>query len=74
MGIVSFQEIIDSIELLSLEEQNYLFELIQKRRIQKRRSDIANNAQATLKALEIGTAKRGNLNDLKADLLGNEEE
>ena len=74
MGIVSFQEIIDSIELLSLEEQDYLFELIQKRRIQKRRSDIANNAQATLKALEIGTAKRGNLNDLKADLLGNEEE
>ncbi len=74
MGIVSFQEIIDSIELLSLEEQNYLFELIQKRRIQKRRSDIANNAQATLKALEIGTAKRGNLNDLKADLLGNEKE
>jgi hypothetical protein len=74
MGIISFQEIIDSIELMSLEEQNYLFELIQKRRIQKRRSEIANNAQATLKALEIGTAKRGNLNDLKADLLENESE
>ncbi|MDJ0618468.1 MAG: hypothetical protein QNJ63_17280 [Calothrix sp. MO_192.B10] len=74
MTIGSFQEIIDSIELLSLEEQNYLFELIQKRRIEKRRSDIANNAQATLKALEIGTAKRGNVNDLKADLLENESE
>lgn len=74
MGIVSFQEIIDSLDLLSLEEQNYLFELIQKRRIQKRRSDIANNAQTTLKALKIGTARRGNFNDLKADLLGNEEE
>jgi hypothetical protein len=74
MSIVSFQEIIDSIEVLSLEEQSYLFELIQKRRIEKRRSEIANNAQVTLTALENGTAKRGTIEDLRADLLGDDEE
>lgn len=74
MSIVSFQEIIDSIEVLPLEEQNYLFELIQKRRIEKRRSEIANNARATFNALESGTAKQGNINDLRADLLVDEEE
>ena len=68
MSIASFQEIIDSIEDMSLEEQNYLFELIQKRRIEKRRSEIAAHAQATLKAVDIGTAKRGNINDLRADV------
>ncbi len=31
MSTASFQELIDSIEQLSPEEQNYLFELIQKR-------------------------------------------
>jgi len=74
MSIASFQELIDSIEQLSLEEQNYLFELIQKRRIEFRRSEIAVNAQATLKAVETGTAKQGNFQDLKADLLGDEDE
>jgi hypothetical protein len=74
MSIASFQELIDSIEQLSLEEQNYLFELIQKRRIEFRRSEIAENAQATLKAVEEGTAKRGEIQDLRTDLLADEDE
>jgi hypothetical protein len=74
MSIASFQELIDSIEQLSPEEQNYLFELIQKRRIEKRRSSIAANATATLKAVELGTVKRGSFQDLRADLLGDEYE
>jgi hypothetical protein len=74
MSIASFQELIDSIEQLSLEEQNHLFELIQKRRIEKRRSSIAEKAQVTLKAVELGIAKQGSFQDLKADLLGDEEE
>ena len=35
-----FQEIIDSIESLSIEDQEYLFELIRKRRIENRRAEI----------------------------------
>ena len=73
MSIVSFQEIIDSIEVLSLEDQDYLLELIQKRRIEKRRSEIAKNAQLTFAGLDLGTAKKGNVDDLMADLLIDEE-
>ena len=69
MSMISFQEIIDSIEKLSIDEQNYLFELIKKRRTEKRRLEIAANAQATLESLKEGTAKTGSVDDLIADLL-----
>jgi hypothetical protein len=49
-----------------------LIELIQKRRIENRRVEIANNAREVLTALKAGTAKRGNLAQLKADLLDEE--
>ena len=68
MSIISFQEIIDSVEKLSLDEQDYLFELIKKRRIEKRRLEIAANAKATLESLKQGTAKTGSVDDLMADL------
>ncbi len=68
MSIRSFQEIIDSVEKLSLDDQDYLFELIKKRRIEKRRLEIAANAKATLESLKQGTAKKGSVNDLIADL------
>lgn len=58
MNTISFQEIIESIESLSLEDQDYLFDLIQKRRIDKRRLSILNNGEKTLKSLELGTAKK----------------
>lgn len=69
MSIISFQEIIDSLEKLSIDEQDYLFELIKKRRIEKRRLEIANNAQATLECFKQGTAKTESVDDLIADLL-----
>lgn len=46
-----------------------IFNLIKKRRIKKRREEIAQSAAETIKAFKIGTAKRGNFSDLKADLL-----
>ena len=70
---VSFQTVIEYVEELSEEEQNLLIDLIQKRRIEKRRMEIAKNARETLTALRTGTAKRGSLNDLKADLLAEDE-
>ena len=50
MSAISFQEIIDSIESLSIEDQDYLFDLIRKRRIDNRREEIARNGEETLKA------------------------
>jgi hypothetical protein len=65
-----FQEIIDSIESLSIEDQDYLFELIRKRRIENRWAEILANAQEVQQAFKDGTAKRGSVDDLIADLLG----
>ncbi|MBN3909968.1 MAG: hypothetical protein HWQ35_26545 [Nostoc sp. NMS1] len=66
---VSFQTVIEYVEALSTEEQDLLLELISKRRIEQRRKEIAANAAQILKAIRIGTAKHGNIEDLRADLL-----
>ena len=50
-----------------------MFELIRKRRIEKRRAEIAANAKEVFKAVEMGTAKRGSVEDLIADLLAKDE-
>ncbi len=72
--MITFQEIIDSIEILSIEEQDQLFELIHKRRIEARRAEIAANAKEMFKAVEMGTAKRGNFEELKSYLLADDDE
>ena len=68
-----FQEIIDSIEGLPIEDQDYLFELIRKRRIENRRAEILVNAQEVQQSFKNGTAKRGSVDDLIADLLGDDD-
>ncbi|ACK70255.1 conserved hypothetical protein [Gloeothece citriformis PCC 7424] len=65
---ISFQKVVEYVEALSPEEQDLLFSLIQKRRIDERRTEIAANANETLKAWHQGRAKRGSVNDLRADL------
>ena len=67
-----FQQIIDSIEGLSIEDQDYLFELIRKRRIENRRQEILANSEEVMKSFKDGTAKRGSVDDLIADLLGDD--
>ena len=69
-----FQNIIDSLESLSVEDQDYLFDLIRKRRIEKRRLEIKENGEETLTALANGKAKTGTAEEIKAYLLEDEEE
>jgi hypothetical protein len=69
---VSIQQVIEDFENLPLEDQDLLLELIHKRRIERRRAEIATSAAQTLAAIETGKAKRGNLADLQADLLEEE--
>ncbi len=71
---MTFQEIIDSIETLTVEEQEDLFKLIRKRRIENRRAEIAANAQEVFKAVEAGTAMKGTFEDLRSYLLAEDEE
>jgi hypothetical protein len=72
--MITFQEIIDSIETLTVEEQEDLFKLIRKRRIENRRAEIAANAQEVFKAVEAGTAMKGTFEDLRSYLLAEDEE
>ncbi|WP_293271470.1 hypothetical protein [Microcoleus sp. PH2017_02_FOX_O_A] len=71
--MMTVQEIIAQVESLSIEDQDQLFELIRKRRIENRRDEILANAQEVMEAFKNGTAKRGNVDDLIADLLGDDD-
>jgi hypothetical protein len=70
---MKMQKLIDSIEQLSIEDQDYLFELIRKRRIEQRRLEIAANAETLKQEFKQRSAKRGTVNDLIADLLEDED-
>ncbi|PSO47909.1 MAG: hypothetical protein BRC33_11180 [Cyanobacteria bacterium SW_9_44_58] len=74
MNTITLENVIEYIENLSIEEQEELFELIKKRRIERRRSEIAENAKKTFETLEQGTAVRGNVQELKSYLSSDEEE
>jgi hypothetical protein len=70
---MTFQDMVESIEQLSIEDQDELFELVRKRRIEQRRSEIFANAQRVFLAGEQGTAKRGDFADIKSYLLEDDE-
>ncbi|GAA6622636.1 hypothetical protein [Scytonema sp. NUACC26] len=69
----TLQAIIEFVEALSQDEQDVLFDLIYKRRIAKRRQEIAQNAKATMQAVSNGTAQRGTAAELMANIFGDEE-
>lgn len=71
--MMTFQKIIESIETLPVEDQDYLFDLIRRRRISQRRTEILAKAQEAMQAVKDGTAKRGSVQDLIADLLENDD-
>ena len=70
---MTLQEIINSIESLPKEERDYLFEFLKKQRIENRRVEILANAQEVMQAFKDGTAHRGSVDDLIADLLGDDD-
>jgi hypothetical protein len=45
-------------------------DLIQHRLVEKRRAEIARNAQEPLQAVRDGRAQHGSVEDLRRDLLG----
>ena len=64
----SFQIALDTVEALPLEDQETLIELIRRRLVEQRRSEIARNAESTLQAVRQGHAQRGSVVDLRRDL------
>lgn len=71
--MTTLQEIISSINSLPTEDREHLFEFLRQQRIENRRLEIVANAQEVMQAFKNGTAKRGSVNDLIADLLGDDD-
>ncbi len=71
--MMTLQEIINSINSLPTDEQEHLFEFLRQQRIDNRRVEILSNAHEVTQAFKNGTAKRGSVNDLIADLLGDDD-
>lgn len=59
---------------MSTDEKDQLFELMRQRRVEARRAEIVANAGELRQAIEAGTAKTGSVDDLIADLLGDDDE
>jgi len=72
--MMTVQEIVNSINLLSTEEREQLFELIRQRQVEERRTEIAANGERLRQSVKMGTAERfDNVEDLKSYLLADDE-
>jgi hypothetical protein len=70
---MTIQDIVRSIEQLSLEDQEELFEVMRQGRIRQQEAEILASRAELKQAIADGTAKRGTVQDLAADLLGDDD-
>ena len=68
----SFAEIAEQVQQLNLDEKEELCDLIHLWLIEQKREQFAKNASLAKAAYAEGTLKSGNLNDLMADLNGDD--
>jgi hypothetical protein len=64
------QQALEAVDKLPLADQETLVDLVQRRLVELRRTEISHNATATLRAVHEGHARYGGIDDLKRDLLG----
>ncbi|MEW6238633.1 MAG: hypothetical protein AB1656_24885 [Candidatus Omnitrophota bacterium] len=69
MNNTPIQKALDAIESLPLEDQQMLVGIMNRRLIEQRRQEIAQNAEITLQAVRENRASIGFLNDIQGDLL-----
>jgi hypothetical protein len=65
---LSFQDLIEAVESMPLDDQSMLVELINKRIIEKRRAALVDEVLEARRAFKKGKVKRGTLEDLMKDL------
>ena len=65
---VSLQNALDAVEHLTHEEQIAVLDILQRRLSEQRRTEIAQNAVATVQAVREGTVAYGTLADFKREL------
>jgi hypothetical protein len=64
----SFNAVLESIEALPTEEQEILLDLIQRRLIERRRTEIADNISQSTQEHQSGQVFRGTVDELMAEL------
>ena len=69
MKVSPLQEALECVQALPPEDQEMLVDIIHRQLVEKRRAEIARNAQVTLKSVREGKASFGSVEDLKRDLL-----
>ena len=68
MARPSFQELIESVEALSIEDREMLVGIISKRIIEQRREDLVADLEESLEAYRRGEVRIGTVDDLMKDL------
>ena len=63
-----FEAALDVIDRLPPDDQEAIIEIVRKRMTERRRREIADNAQATLQAFRQGRASYGTVDDLRQEL------
>ncbi len=63
-----FEAALDVIDRLPTDDQEAIIEIVRRRITERRRREIADNAQATLQAFREGSASYGTVDDLRREL------
>jgi hypothetical protein len=66
---VSFREVLEATDKLSLDEQDTLIEILQRRLRERRRAIIAKNIQAAKKEFEQGDCQSATPSEIMKDIL-----
>jgi hypothetical protein len=61
---MTVEDIVESIEQLSIEDQEKLFEIVRKRYIDRQEAEILASRGELKQAIADGTAKKGSVQDL----------
>jgi hypothetical protein len=64
-----FEQALEVVEQLAPIDQDALIEIVRQRLVERRRGEIAANAQITLQAFREGRARYGTVDDLRRDLM-----
>ena len=64
------QQALDEIEKLGAEDQQVVVEIVRQRLVERRRTEIAENARRAVQAFRDGGARYGTPDDLRRDLAG----
>ena len=63
-----FNEILDKVDKMPLEEQNFIIEVLKNRNRERKREEIYKNARQTLDEYKKGLTSRGSVADLLRDM------